>query len=96
MDTTEFALAETHEPHLFVVRKQQRSSQQAGEHRALAGHMGLRSSRPHDVQAERVEDLGTWNSYAGHISARFCAPSETVMSACIAAGSTVGREPTVI
>jgi hypothetical protein len=30
MDTTEFALAETHEPHLFVVRKQQRQSAAAG------------------------------------------------------------------
>lgn len=29
-DKTEFALAETHEPHLFVVRKQQRQQQQAG------------------------------------------------------------------
>jgi hypothetical protein len=29
-DKTEFALAETYEPHLFVVRKQQRQQQQAG------------------------------------------------------------------
>jgi hypothetical protein len=31
MGETEFALAETHEPHLFVVRKQQRQQAAAGE-----------------------------------------------------------------
>jgi hypothetical protein len=36
MDTTEFALAETHEPHLFVVRKQQRQSAAAGTSMAWA------------------------------------------------------------
>lgn len=31
MDANEFALAETHEPHLFVVRKQQRQASKQGE-----------------------------------------------------------------
>jgi hypothetical protein len=31
MGETEFALAETYEPHLFVVRKQQRQQAAAGE-----------------------------------------------------------------
>jgi hypothetical protein len=30
MDTPEFSLAETHEPHLYVVRKQQRQAAAAG------------------------------------------------------------------
>jgi len=49
-DTTEFALAETHEPHLFVVRKQQRQSAVAGK-AAISAYYYILGYEGHTYQA---------------------------------------------
>lgn len=50
MDTTEFALAETHEPHLYVVRKQQRQSAVAGK-AAISNYYYILGYEGHTYQA---------------------------------------------